>query len=107
MLRCIIFKSPLASRFFPLPLFRLFNQVHQAFNFRSWWSKYSVKLFIRVMVFQKLIDIHPLVPAADYPSTGKHVILGTAVLKIDLAAYPGAPNYLIIVLFNQFFCPLW
>lgn len=106
-MRRIIFKSLLASRFFFLPLFRLFNQVYQAFNFRSWESKYSVKLFIRVMVFQKLIDIHPLVPATDYPSTREHVILGTAELKIDVAAYPGASNYLIIVLFNQFFCPLW
>jgi hypothetical protein len=53
------------------------------------------------MVRQKPIDIHLHLPATDYPSAGKHVILETAVPKIDLTAHPRASNRFVIVLFKQ------
>jgi len=84
------------------PLFCLFNQVHQAFNFRPWGGKYAVALFIGVVVFQKLVNIHPLLPATDYPSTGKHVVLGAAVHKIDVTAHPGTSNRFVVVLLYQY-----
>jgi hypothetical protein len=53
------------------------------------------------MVFQKPIDIKPHLPTPGYPSAGRHVILGTAELKIDIAAHPGASNCFIVVLLDQ------
>jgi hypothetical protein len=52
------------------------------------------------MVCQKLIDIHLHLPATCYPPAGKQVILEAAEPKIDLAAHPGAPNGLVVVLFH-------
>ena len=54
------------------------------------------------MFIQELIDIHLHLPATDYPPAGEQFILGTAEPKVDITSYPGTPNCLFIVLFDQF-----
>ncbi len=40
-------------------------------------------------------------PTTDYPPAGKHLILETAVPKVDLTAHPGASNRFVVVLLDQ------
>jgi hypothetical protein len=49
------------------------------------------------MIFQEAIDIHLVLPAADYPSAREHVILGTAKPEIDLSAHPGTSKPFVVV----------
>ena len=94
-------KFHLASLFLFLPFFSFINHFQKALNFRPWKCKYPGKFFIGVVFLQKPIDIYPILPASDNPSAGKHIILGTAIQKIDVATHPGASDYHIIILFDQ------
>ena len=95
--------TPARLLIFFFHLLCLFDQIQESLNLGLWYSKYSVLLFLGVMLFKKIIDIHLHLPTTDYPLTRQHVILATTEPKIDLASQPWALNCFMVVLIDQHF----